>query len=251
MMMSSDQTAILHLQYPPIICPLPRRTHSYPYPLPYHSNKHSHQNNLRHPSRSRRTPSISTTSRPPSRIHDLSPKPVSPLPSTVANHLNPNSNEDLKSTISDSSPILTRSTSLQISSSFDLDSKSPAEDDVLSEFLSLFIPSSPHIVHSITPTSSPTNFLRSTPQPYQRRSVTGHRPRSRLAGSHLTIEAEPSKQIDWLIASPISRCHNPLPRHSNLDVLASKLADPIQAMVLTDQQDGQQDRKLSSPVMIS
>ncbi|KAH9817210.1 hypothetical protein DFH28DRAFT_926748 [Melampsora americana] len=257
-MMSSDHsTAILHLQYPPIICPLPRRTHSYPYPSPYsHSNpKHSLQPNHRHSSRSRRTPSISTapshSSRSPSRIHNLSPKPVSPLPpSSIATHSNLNPNEDLKSNIlSDSSSILTRS---KLSSSFDLDSKPPAEDDVLSEFLSLFIPSSPQIVHSITPTISPVNYIRSTPQPSQRRSVTGHRPRSRLAGSpHLTIESEPSKRIDWLIASPISRCHNPLPRHSNLDILASKLTDPIQAMVLTDPQDDSQDRKLSSPVMIS
>ncbi|EGG07141.1 uncharacterized protein MELLADRAFT_116388 [Melampsora larici-populina 98AG31] len=242
-MMSSDHPTDI-LQYPPIICPLPRRTHSYPYPSPYHQQYHSnkHPSHHRHQSRSR----ISTphTSRPSSRIHNLSPNPSD-------HQSNLNSNEDLKSTRSDSPPIFTRSASLQLNSSFDLDSKLAPEDDVLSEFLSLFIPSSPHIVHSITPTSSPTNLIKSTPQPYQRRSVTGHRPRSRLAGSHLNIESEPSKRYNWLIASPISRCHNPLPQHSNLDLLASKLADPIQGLVLTDRQVDQEDRKLSSPVMIS
>ncbi|KAG0147559.1 hypothetical protein CROQUDRAFT_670452 [Cronartium quercuum f. sp. fusiforme G11] len=209
-----------------IVCPLPRRTHSYHH----HSHPYHHQHHQHHHQHSR---------------------------------------------FRKSNTLILSLQSDQINQQDDSDQDK--EDEVLSEFLSLFIPSSPTI--SMTPVPSPSTLPTPSNHLPKHRKLPSHRPRSQIGlGSEDTqIESRSHSanafhhtHLNWLIASPISRCHNPLPKHAELDALASRLADPIQGLVLTDRTSDERpellprtltgtefktstvnDHRLQSPVLIA
>jgi len=194
-----------------ILCPLPRRTHSNPIYTHnhHHNNNHNHHNNNTYTINER-------------------------LKQATRNHAESNS---LK-----------------------LGQELASSDDVLSEFLSLFTaPSEPnhqpiliynnHLDsshnqsnHSSQP-PSPIRTTSSTPLSSSSSSSTSpiSKPTINL-GHHQPADPVPvfpqvglavaPNHLSTIVSSPISRCHNPLPRHAELDVLASRLTKPLDPFLL-------------------
>lgn len=53
----------------------------------------------------------------------------------------------------------------------------------------------------------------------------------------------PKHHLSTIVSSPISRCHNPLPRHAELDRLASRLSKPFESLQLADRPAGHGDEQ--------
>ncbi|PLW36908.1 hypothetical protein PCANC_11010 [Puccinia coronata f. sp. avenae] len=185
---------------PSILCPLPRRTHSNPVHPQTHTSSSSH--------------------------------PLKPATRAIKHHLQPNLPQELTSS-----------------------------DDVLSEFLSLFTtpsePSRPPIFiynKQLDSTSNQSNHSSQPPSPIRTTSSTPLSSSSSsspsppkiddnqlnsLPGNHHPMSHPESiypqaglavapNHLSSIVSSPISRCHNPLPRHAELDVLASRLPKPFE-----------------------
>ncbi|MBW0502076.1 hypothetical protein O181_041791 [Austropuccinia psidii MF-1] len=203
-MLSSSSQSNLFNQ--PIICPLPRRT-----TLSSNQsivNKSSHHHSLSSP-----------TSARPSIVHHSEANAI---------FIQPHSNlapDDFKFSLT--TP------------------QSSQDDDVLSEFLSLFAPASPTLI-SILPSQTrqfssssskssislipnlsfinqinPTSPHSKTPQ----KSSDSFDLNSPNTSHHLPIIS--SHLGGCITSSPISRCHNPLPRHGELDEFANRLIEPF------------------------
>ncbi|KNZ52051.1 uncharacterized protein VP01_3710g1 [Puccinia sorghi] len=144
------------------------------------------------------------------------------------------------------------------SNSLKLGQELATSDDVLSEFLSLFTPPSEPILiynnhldssnnqsNNSSHSSSPVRTTSSTPLSSSSSSSTSpiSKPTIHLA-HHQSIDPVPifpqpglavaPNHLSTIVSSPISRCHNPLPRHAELDVLASRLTKPLDPFQLDE-----------------
>ncbi|POW09686.1 hypothetical protein PSHT_09031 [Puccinia striiformis] len=94
--------------------------------------------------------------------------------------------------------------------------------------LSLFIHSSPPPLSQLPPPPKP-NHLRLNQLVHDQAGLHS-RPSSDLSsnlGPQIGLVVAPN-HLSSIVSSPISRCHNPLPRHAELDVLASRLPKPFE-----------------------
>ncbi|KAA1100922.1 hypothetical protein PGT21_001594 [Puccinia graminis f. sp. tritici] len=216
-------------QPPSILCPLPRRTHSNPI---YNHNNHRNNNRTKKLEQELTSSddvfvhSKSSTQQQPSYILTQNTTSLSEFlslftPASEANrqsiliyqnHLDssiqPTNGQSSNQSSQPTSPIRT-TTSTPLSSS---SSSSPPP------------PPPPLLPPPPPPSSSSSSFKPNQnhlPQPTEDLDLP----------PQIGLTVIPN-HLSSIVSSPISRCHNPLPRHAELDVLASRLTKPFESFEL-------------------